>query len=139
MDWGPYNNPFEDEIRQILAVALGACVYLQPVLSRGTDYSVLQSPSTGPRITAINFDRSSEAMATADESGCVTIWDVAKTQKLRVLKCHARKVNSISWNRSPVCPYLLTSGSSDTLILNHDLRVKNSVVNMITQHEGEIC
>ena len=86
-------------------------------------------------MTALTFDRGADSLAIADESGSVSIWDVNRVQKVRVLtNIHSRKVNSISWAHSLVCPYLLTSGGSDGKILNHDLRIKDSIVNEIEQH-----
>jgi len=34
---------------------------------------------------------------------------------------------------------LLTSGSKDTTIINHDIRVQNNVVGTMRQHSGEVC
>lgn len=33
---------------------------------------------------------------------------------------------------------MISTGSSDGLVHNHDIRVKNSIVNSITAHQGEI-
>lgn len=46
-------------------------------------------------------------------------------------------MTGLSWNRSIVCPYLITTGSADSTIINHDIRVKNSVVNVIQLSDFE--
>ena len=47
-------------------------------------------------------------------------------------------MTSISYCRSKIAPYLVTTGSSDTSILNHDVRVKDSVISTINRHKGQI-
>lgn len=74
-------------------------------------------------------------MAVADESG-ICIWDCGKQQKVRHLK--SGQVNSVSWAHSLANQYMLSSGGSDGVINNHDVRVRNSIVNSITAHKGQI-
>jgi WD40 repeat protein len=52
------------------------------------------------------------------------IFDVERKKVIRIIKSHTNRVTSISWNRSALCPYLITSGSANNLIINHDIRVK---------------
>ena len=56
-------------------MALEDSVYTQAVLNRGSSFSALP---VGARVTAINFDRSAEALAIADEKGQIGIWDVER-------------------------------------------------------------
>jgi WD40 repeat protein len=59
---------------------------------------------------------------------------------VRNIVSHTKRVSSISWNRSVLSPYLITSGGLDTVIINHDVRMKNSPINMLSGiHQGEIC
>ncbi len=52
---------------------------------------------------------------------------------------HGARISSLSWNRSVLAPYLITTGGKDSLIINHDIRVKNPVINYMSHHKGEIC
>ena len=72
-----------------------------------------------------------------DETGLISIYDVNTAQRIRSVRPEAAKVNAISWNRSVICPYLISTGASDTVV-NHDIRIRNSVINMVEGHQGEI-
>jgi WD40 repeat protein len=48
-------------------------------------------------------------------------------------------VNTVSWAHSLANAYLVTTGSSDGTIQNHDVRVKHSIVNTIYAHKGEVA
>jgi WD40 repeat protein len=39
---------------------------------------------------------------------------------------------------SDVTPYLITSGSSDGLVVNHDVRQRISAINILEGHEGQL-
>lgn len=39
---------------------------------------------------------------------------------------------------SDMTPYLITSGSSDGLVVNHDVRQRLSAINILEGHEGQL-
>jgi cell division cycle protein 20 (cofactor of APC complex) len=47
---------------------------------------------------------------------------------------HSSRVGSLAWNN-----HILTSGSRDTTIINHDVRVRNHIVGKMSVHEQEVC
>lgn len=47
-------------------------------------------------------------------------------------------MSSVSWNRSILAPYLLTASGADSMILNHDVRMRNSMVSLIRKHTSEV-
>jgi len=47
---------------------------------------------------------------------------------------HSARVGSLSWNS-----HILTSGSRDTKIINHDVRVQQHLISTFEGHEQEIC
>ena len=51
---------------------------------------------------------------------------------------HSARISTISYCRNKAAPYLVTTGSSDTTIFNHDVRMKDSIINMINDHKGQI-
>jgi len=47
---------------------------------------------------------------------------------------HTDRVSSLAPNN-----YLLSSGSRDKKIINHDVRIQNNVVNVLDGHNQEVC
>jgi len=62
----------------------------------------------------------------------VELWE--KMAQLRSLGGHGGRVSSLSWNG-----HLLSSGSYDSQIHNHDLRSPNHLVSTFSHHVGEVC
>jgi cell division cycle protein 20 (cofactor of APC complex) len=60
----------------------------------------------------LSFDRSGEALALGSSDGAVHIWDVERKKQLREIRGvgHIKRVSSMSWNRSVLSPYLISSG-----------------------------
>ena len=59
-----------------------------------------------------------------------------KKTKIRNINAHKEnnRIFSLSWNI-----YILTTGSKDTNIINHDVRDKNHIINILKGHQNEIC
>ena len=72
------------------------------------------------------------AVGTSDNS--VQLWDTATGTKLRTLQGHSSRVGCLAWNG-----HILTSGSRDNTIINHDVRVQNHIVGTMTEHTQEVC
>ena len=51
------------------------------------------------------------------------------------LEGHLGRVGALTWNENSV----LSSGSIDSKILNHDIRLRNGLVSKYLGHEQEIC
>ena len=64
----------------------------------------------------------------------VHIWDATKIRQVRRLAGHSARVASLAWNGSQ-----LSSGSRDTTILNHDVRIRDHVTACLKGHEQEVC
>ena len=47
---------------------------------------------------------------------------------------HEARVGALAWN-----DHLLSSGSRDTTVINHDVRIANHGVNTIRSHGQEVC
>ena len=136
IDWAPQSNPLS--LKPIFAVALDNQIYIQDIQGKNpTPFTTIDSLH-GSKITSLNFDRSGEALVVGDENGLISIYDVNKAQRVRSFRAHTAKVNAVSWNRSVVCPYLISTGGSDFLLQNHDVRVRDSVINMVVGHQGEL-
>lgn len=73
-------------------------------------------------------------LAVGTSSGKTQLWDVHAGKQLRSMDGHGDRVSSMAWNR-----HLLTTGSRDTSIVNHDVRVARHNVATLTAHSQEVC
>lgn len=48
------------------------------------------------------------------------------------------RVTTVSWNRSVLAPYLVSAAGADSMIVNHDIRMRNSMVNCLKFHRQEV-
>lgn len=63
------------------------------------------------------------------------MWDAAHQKRLRMLRGHASRIGALSWNN-----HLLSSGSKDTEIHNHDVRQKDHMISCFSAAGAqEIC
>lgn len=64
----------------------------------------------------------------------VQIWDVESQRMLRSMRGHEARVGSLAWN-----DFVLSSGSRDSQIFNHDVRIAQHHVQTMTGHTQEVC
>lgn len=55
-------------------------------------------------------------------------------RQVRALRGHSARVGALAWNS-----HILSSGSKDNTILNHDVRIQNHVVGKMSTHVQEVC
>jgi len=55
-------------------------------------------------------------------------------KKVRSMNGHQARVGSLSWNN-----HILSSGSRDGKIINHDVRIQNHLIESVDAHEQEVC
>ncbi|KAL7107448.1 hypothetical protein ACP275_06G055700 [Erythranthe tilingii] len=124
MDWGESN---------ILAVALGTKVFLWNANNR--EIELLSEVSENNDYPAsVSWPKDAKTIAVGYNSSRVLLYDAESLKPVRSLNGHRGKVGSIAWNG-----HILTSGSRDRAIINHDVRARNSVVCRVKVHEGEVC
>ena len=73
-------------------------------------------------------------LAIGTNSNVVQLWDVEAGKQVRSMDGHSSRVGALAWNN-----HILTSGSRDTSIINHDVRVQNHIVGKMKTHEQEVC
>jgi cell division cycle protein 20 (cofactor of APC complex) len=119
----------------VLAVALGQTVYLW---NAGTgDIQELCTFDATPtaHISSVSWVQAGGAhLAVGVSSGATQLWDVESGTQLRSMDGHTDRVGSLAWNR-----HILTSGSRDTTIVNHDVRVARHSLATLKAHEQEVC
>jgi len=119
----------------ILAVALSQTVYLW---NAGTgEIEELCTFDEGPNahISSVQWVQEGGAhLAVGVSSGMTQLWDVQQGKQLRSMNGHTDRVGALSWNR-----HILSSGSRDTTIINHDVRVQQHNVATLQCHSQEVC
>ncbi|KAL6980950.1 hypothetical protein U1Q18_022586 [Sarracenia purpurea var. burkii] len=140
MDWGKTN---------LLAVALGPELYLWNAqthniqklsqVDRGNDY-----PSS------VAWSDDAKSLAVGHVHSEIQLWDAEALKlnfqvngfvkldsifaQVRRLEGHEKRVGALAWNG-----HVLTSGSLDRAIINHDVRVRNSWISRVQRHTEEVC
>jgi cell division cycle 20, cofactor of APC complex len=128
-----YLNLLDWSQQNILAVALGPCVYLWNAAT-GDIELLCESKNETDFWTSIQWTQDGSHLALGTNEMETQIWDISKGAKLRTLKGHTGRVSSLAWN-----DHVLTSGSRDTNILNNDVRVRKHLISTWDTHSGEVC
>jgi len=120
----------------ILAVALGQCVYLWHAKSGEIDHllTLEEEDDYVTSVTWCNNIGNEKFLAVGTNKSVVQIWDTVALKTVRTLTGHSARVGSLSWTHNN-----LTSGSRDSLILQHDLRTSRGVTCTYTGHLQEVC
>lgn len=125
MDWGENG---------ILAIALNRSVYLWNN-NNGEISTLLTTEEEDNYVCSVSWmNRQNNCLAVGLADNNINLWDAETYQPIRNLKGHSGRVSSLAWNQ-----HILTSGSRDTFILNHDVRAKNSIVSIFENHTQEVC
>ncbi len=75
-----------------------------------------------------------DTLAIGLDNGKVEIWNTISKKLIRVLNGHRQRVSSLSWNNN-----ILSTGSLDSFILNHDIRERDHIVSRFEDHTKEVC
>jgi WD40 repeat protein len=90
--------------------------------------------SASDNICSVNWMNSGTCLALGMTDGSIELWDTIKNVQIRTMTGQIARVCSLSWNG-----YILSSGSKDSSILNHDVRIRDHVLNSIIGHNQEVC
>ncbi|XP_059625309.1 cell division cycle 20.2, cofactor of APC complex-like [Cornus florida] len=124
MDWGKTN---------IIAVALGTDIFLWNAENRHI-HKLPQVNCENDYPTSVAWSEDAKMVAVGHMCSKVQLWDAETSKLVRSLEGHQKRVGSIAWN-----DHLLTSGSLDKAIINHDVRVGNSPTTYVQLHTQEVC
>jgi len=124
LDWSKNNT---------IAVGLGSSVYLWDATSGGIQ-KLLTMEGEESYISSVKWTEDGYHLAVGDSCNAVQLWDVEEQKRLRNMKSHEGRINTMSWNE-----HLLTSGSLDSNIHHHDVRVEHHLVNSFSGHSQEVC
>ncbi|XP_076948433.1 cell division cycle 20.5, cofactor of APC complex-like [Bidens hawaiensis] len=123
MDWGKNN---------ILAIALGQELYLWNPVNQAVD-CLLSTEGSNDRPSSISWSHDGKTLAVGLSQSQIQLFDSQTSTLINRLEGHHAMVGATSWNG-----HILTSGSSQA-ILNHDVRVGNSLVSCLKAHRNQVC
>mmetsp|Transcript_35638 Transcript_35638/g.41938 ORF Transcript_35638/g.41938 Transcript_35638/m.41938 type:complete len:548 (+) Transcript_35638:95-1738(+) len=131
----------------VLAVALGPSIY-----TWNADKNSVQQICTLEQdniVTSVSWAQTagSNLLAVGCNSSEIQLWDTTTSKLIRKLPGHTARVSSLSWN--PSTTNILSSGSRDSKILNHDIRIGRSpstngngnsaIISTLLGHKQEVC
>jgi len=129
-----YLNLLDWSSTNILAVALGQTVYLWNA-STGNIEELCTTPGEDDYVTSVAWVQEGNYIGVGTNHNEVQIWDVGAMRQLRNMKGHRGRVSSLAWNK-----HTLSSGSRDSSIINHDVRVAQHVTARLEgAHQQEVC
>jgi len=128
-----YLNLLDWNSENILAVALGQTVYLWNA-SNGHIQELMQASGSDNYITSISWIQRGSFLAIGTQGAEVQLWDTERLKQVRNMKGHKARVGSLAWNE-----YMLSSGSRDSAIHNHDVRVAQHHISTLEAHRQEVC
>ena len=109
------------------------CIEKLPIINNNNNYSNNNNDNEIP-ISSLKFMNDIAVLAIGYYSGFIEIWDIVKNTKIRTLNGHDNRVGCLNWNE-----YILASGSKDSKIYNHDVRLKEHIIHKLLYHKQEIC
>ncbi len=120
----------------ILAVALGQCVYLWNATT-GDIQHLLTLPGEDDFVTSVRWadlPGHTNYLAIGTNEGPVQLWDADGMKKIRTMRGHAARVGSLAWTQ-----HILSSGGRDSVIIQHDVRSASYIVSTYAGHTQEVC
>ena len=128
-----YYNPIDWGSKNILSVSLGSYNYLWNYNNLET--YLLTKNENEIEYCSSSFMDNGVCLALGLNNGDIELWDIEKKIKIRTLMGHSDRVGTLTWNG-----FNLYSGSKDTDILNHDVRIKNHLIMKLSGgHNKEVC
>ncbi|KAK3163138.1 hypothetical protein QOZ80_1BG0098110 [Eleusine coracana subsp. coracana] len=127
-----YLNLVDWSSQNMLAVGLGTCVYLWSA----SNSKVTKLCDLGPRdsVCAVHWSREGSYLAIGTGLGDVQIWDSSRCKRIRNMGGHQTRTGVLAWSSC-----ILSSGSRDKNILQHDIRVPNNYISKFSGHRSEVC
>eukprot|EP01120_Amphizonella_sp_Union-15-10_P015766 TRINITY_DN8170_c0_g1_i1.p1 TRINITY_DN8170_c0_g1~~TRINITY_DN8170_c0_g1_i1.p1 ORF type:complete len:440 (-),score=58.10 TRINITY_DN8170_c0_g1_i1:131-1450(-) len=126
-----YLNLLDWSSKNILAVALGCSVYLW---NASTSEITCLLTTEGTPITSVKWTSSGKHLALGMDDSVTQLWDIERSRVIRKMDGHVDRVSSLAWNN-----FILSSGSRDSTIVNHDVRIQRHVLNTFETHREEVC
>eukprot|EP01113_Clastostelium_recurvatum_P018882 TRINITY_DN22254_c0_g1_i1.p1 TRINITY_DN22254_c0_g1~~TRINITY_DN22254_c0_g1_i1.p1 ORF type:complete len:487 (+),score=123.40 TRINITY_DN22254_c0_g1_i1:102-1463(+) len=124
LDWSSQNT---------VAIALRKSIYLWNAGS-GEISHLMELPDADDCVTSLSWMANGSHLAVGTNHCAVQLWDVERGRRMRDMKGHTGRVGALAWNGA-----MLSSGSRDTHIFNHDVRAAQHLVSSLEHHTQEVC
>lgn len=128
-----YLNLLDWSSTDLLAVGLGSRVYLWNS-AQGTIDELFDSNNEEVRVTSLKWMMDGSHLAIGTSESDVQLWNVDRKKQVRTMRGHMSRVSSLAWNE-----HILSSGSRDSSIFHHDVRVAEHHVGTLKGHTQEVC
>ncbi len=129
-----YLNLLDWSSNGVLAVGLGSAVYLWNA-STGSAEELMRTGAPDDHVTSVSWIKEGGGyLAIGTNSADVQLWDAEKMKQVRNMKGHTARVGALDWNS-----HVLSSGSRDASIFNHDVRIRDHHVATLQGHTQEVC
>ncbi|XP_016575624.1 protein FIZZY-RELATED 3 isoform X4 [Capsicum annuum] len=127
-----YLNLVDWSSQNVLAVGLGTCVYLWTA----SNSRVTKLCDLGPTdsVCSVQWTREGSYISIGTSLGQVQVWDGTQCKKVRIFGGHQTRTGVLAWSSR-----ILSSGSRDRNILQHDVRVPSDFVSKFVSHKSEVC
>jgi cell division cycle protein 20 (cofactor of APC complex) len=127
-----YLNLMDWSSKNILAVGLENIVYIW----NGDTGEVHEFCKTkeDDYISSLKWVGDGSFLAVGTGAGDAQIWDLDSTSKVRSMRGHTSRIGVLSWDQ-----HILSSGSRNGSIWNHDVRVAQHKVAEMNGHTSEVC
>jgi cell division cycle protein 20 (cofactor of APC complex) len=130
-----YLNLMAWSSQNILAVALGPAVYLWNATDGSIDMLCdLAEADEEDYVCSVDWTADGKYLSVGTASSVVQIWDIEHKKQLRSMASHSARVSALAWNG-----HMLASGSRDSAIHNHDVRIQNHKIATMAGHTQEVC
>lgn len=116
----------------VLAVALKNEVYLWNAATGSIDNLLTLDESE--YISSLSWANECNFLAVGTSTGQTQLWDIAKGKCLRKLNVSEERISTMNWNNK-----IVSCGSKDGNIYNHDVSVAMSLQSTYSGHSQEIC
>lgn len=128
-----YLNLLDWSAQNMVGVALGASVFTWNATTMKS-HRLFTLVGSHSYVASLSFSGSGQYLAIGTHDDLVRIWDIEAGKMVRTLRGHSGRVCSLSWNES-----IVSSGSRDSMIMNHDVRMSNPLVMTFEGHNNEVC
>lgn len=125
-----YLNLIDWSGQDVLAVALGSCVYLWSA----TNNKVSKLCELPEQVTSVAWSPKGYFLSVGINDGEIQIWDTIKSKKVNSFADqHTARVGSLGWSSQILC-----SGSRDKSIVMRDVRM-DGFIRKLLEHKQEVC
>ncbi|KAI8872057.1 WD40 repeat-like protein [Ramicandelaber brevisporus] len=133
-----YLNLLDWSSENMVAIGLGTSVYLWNANTGDVSSLFSVNPDENPNIpdyiSSVSWSKDGCHLAVGISDGVVEIWDAESGSRLRKMAGHSARVGAMSWN-----DHILSSGSRDTTIWHHDVRIAQHKTAVLSVHTNEVC